>query len=60
MERVHDYVIAFKHLLYNNKEIMVKISFSNQTESLMSESYIAQLYGNANRKPENEGTLFGE
>ena len=39
---------------------MAKISFSNQTESLMSESYIAQLYGNANRKPENEGTLFGE
>ena len=39
---------------------MAKINFSNQTGSLMSESYIAQLYGNANRKPENEVTLFGE
>ena len=37
---------------------MAKVNFLNQRESLMSESYISQLHDNANKKPENKGTLF--
>ena len=29
---------------------MTKVNFLNQTESLMSENYISQLHGNANKK----------
>ena len=39
---------------------MAKVNFLNQAESFMSESYISQLHVNANKKAENEDTLFRE
>ena len=33
---------------------MTKVKFLNQAESFMSESYICQLYGNANKKTINK------
>ena len=39
---------------------MAKVNFLKQGESLMLESYNSQLHDNANKKPENEGTLFSK
>ena len=39
---------------------MAKVNFWNQAKSFMWESYLSQLFGNAQREPENEGTLFRE
>ena len=39
---------------------MAKVNFLKQGESLMLESYNSQFHDNANKKPENEGTLFSK
>ena len=49
MEGVHN-ASAFMHLNIKTKKLMAKVNFLNQAESFMSESYISQLHGNANKK----------
>ena len=50
MEGVHDNAKCIHASKYKSKQLMVKVEFLNQAESLMSESYISQLHGNAHKK----------
>ena len=50
MEGDHNNTSVMMHLNTKKKQILAKVNFLNRAESLMSESYIFQLQGNANKK----------
>ena len=50
IEGDHNNASVMMHLNTKQKQILAKVNFLNRAELFMSESYIFQLQGNANKK----------